>query len=114
MPGKKGAMTTASVDEHPRETSLDLLSKLPTPFRAGGTVTAGNSSGVNDGASALILASGPAARQFGLSPKARGRNPGTTIYDLATRQLAAVEHGLENGSGFRKDAVQADLLVGPK
>ena len=45
-------------DEHPRETTLDALARLPTPFREGGTVTAGNASGVNDGAAALLVASG--------------------------------------------------------
>lgn len=59
-------------DEHPREdTSLESLARLPTPFRAGGTVTAGNSSGVNDGASAIIVASERAVSRFGLRPRAR-------------------------------------------
>jgi acetyl-CoA acyltransferase len=57
VPSKRGEATLVAVDEHPRETSLEALAKLPTPFRAGGTVTAGNSSGVNDGACALLLAS---------------------------------------------------------
>ncbi len=58
-------------DEHPRETSLEALAKLPTPFREGGTVTAGNASGVNDGAAALIIASEAAAARHGLTPIAR-------------------------------------------
>ncbi len=58
-------------DEHPRETSLDALAKLKAPFREGGSVTAGNASGVNDGAAALILASEAAARRHGLTPRAR-------------------------------------------
>ena len=59
-------------DEHPRaDTSLEALAKLPTPFREGGTVTAGNASGVNDGAAALIIASEAAARRHGLTPMAR-------------------------------------------
>jgi acetyl-CoA acyltransferase len=58
-------------DEHPRETSLENLAALPTPFRAGGTVTAGNSSGINDGAAALIVASEKAIEKFGLTPRAR-------------------------------------------
>jgi len=60
-------------DEHPRpETTLEALAKLPTPFRReGGTVTAGNASGVNDGAAALIIASEAAARAQGLTPRAR-------------------------------------------
>jgi acetyl-CoA acyltransferase len=59
-------------DEHPRsDTSLEALARLPTPFRQGGTVTAGNASGVNDGAAALIVASDAAARRYGLTPMAR-------------------------------------------
>ncbi|PHS78228.1 MAG: 3-oxoadipyl-CoA thiolase [Rhodospirillaceae bacterium] len=61
-----------STDEHPRaKTTLEKLASLKTPFRAGGTVTAGNASGLNDGACALIVASGKAAEQHGLIPKAR-------------------------------------------
>ena len=71
LSGKKGAVTRITADEHPRDTSLELLSQLPTPFRAGGTVTAGNSSGVNDGACALILANEQAVQRFALTPKAR-------------------------------------------
>lgn len=62
---------TLDRDEHPRETSLEKLAGLPTPFRAGGTVTAGNASGVNDGAAALIVASAAAVEKFGLTPRAR-------------------------------------------
>jgi acetyl-CoA acyltransferase len=64
--------TVVSVDEHPRpETTLEGLAKLKAPFRTPGTVTAGNASGVNDGAAALILASGAAAKRHGLTPRAR-------------------------------------------
>ena len=52
--GRKGEMTKVDKDEHPRETTLEALAKLKTPFRKDGTVTAGNASGVNDGAAALI------------------------------------------------------------
>jgi acetyl-CoA acyltransferase len=59
-------------DEHPRpETTLEQLAALPTPFRANGTVTAGNASGVNDGACALLVASEAAAHRLGLTPRAR-------------------------------------------
>ncbi len=68
---RKGEPVVVSRDEHPRETSLEALARLGTPFRAGGTVTAGNASGVNDGACALLLASEAAARRFGLTPRAR-------------------------------------------
>ena len=64
--------TVVRTDEHPRpNTTAADLAKLPTPFRANGTVTAGNASGVNDGAAALIIASAKAAAQHGLSPIAR-------------------------------------------
>jgi 3-oxoadipyl-CoA thiolase len=59
-------------DEHPRgDTTLEMLAKLKTPFRSPGTVTAGNASGVNDGAAGLVLASEDAARRHGLTPRAR-------------------------------------------
>ncbi len=69
---RKGEPLTVAVDEHPRaNTTAEMLAKLPTPFRAGGTVTAGNASGVNDGACALLVASESAARTQGLTPRAR-------------------------------------------
>ncbi len=69
--GRKGD-TVVDKDEHPRpETTLEGLAKLRTPFRDPGTVTAGNASGVNDGAAALILASEEAARRHGLTPRGR-------------------------------------------
>jgi acetyl-CoA acyltransferase len=71
LPARKGDPTIVSRDEHPRETSLEALAKLPTPFREGGTITAGNASGVNDGACALLLASADAARRYGLQPRGR-------------------------------------------
>ena len=72
IPGKKGVVTMVSDDEHPRaDTTLEGLAKLPTPFRKGGTVTAGNASGINDGAVAMFIASEQAAAKFGLTPIAR-------------------------------------------
>jgi 3-oxoadipyl-CoA thiolase len=68
---KKGDPVVVSRDEHPRETSLEALAKLKGVVRADGTVTAGNASGVNDGAAALLLASEDTARRFGLTPRAR-------------------------------------------
>jgi len=69
---RKGKALTVTRDEHPRpETTLEQLAALPTPFRANGTVTAGNASGVNDGACALLIASEGAARRLGLTPRAR-------------------------------------------
>jgi len=69
--GRKGD-TVVDRDEHPRgDTTMEMLAKLKTPFRDPGTVTAGNASGVNDGAAALILASEEGARRHGLTPRAR-------------------------------------------
>jgi len=72
LPQRRGDPLVVSEDEHPRpETTLEKLTKLPAPFRSGGTVTAGNASGVNDGACALIVASAVAAGRHGLTPRAR-------------------------------------------
>lgn len=68
---RKGDPLVVGVDEHPRETTAEALAKLRTPFREGGTVTAGNASGVNDGACALLIASSSAADKYGLTPKAK-------------------------------------------
>ncbi len=71
IPQRKGDLKTFDTDEHPRASSLEQLGKLPTPFRAGGTVTAGNASGVNDGAAALVLATADGMKRHGLTPLAR-------------------------------------------
>ncbi|ALN75116.1 3-oxoadipyl-CoA thiolase [Aureimonas sp. AU20] len=71
IPQRKGDPKIVDADEHPRATTIETLAKLPTPFRKGGTVTAGNASGVNDGAAALIVANEDAARRHGLTPIAR-------------------------------------------
>jgi 3-oxoadipyl-CoA thiolase len=68
----RGKPATVTVDEHPRaDTTLEGLAKLKTPFRTPGTVTAGNASGVNDGAAAMLLASEEAVKAHGLKPRAR-------------------------------------------
>jgi 3-oxoadipyl-CoA thiolase len=69
--GRKGEIVKVDKDEHPRETTLEQLAKLKTPFRNPGTVTAGNASGVNDGAAAMIVASEEAMKAHGLTPRAR-------------------------------------------
>ncbi len=72
IPQRRGDPKIVDTDEHPRpDTNLEALAKLRTPFREGGTVTAGNASGVNDGAAALIVASEEAAKKHGLTPRAR-------------------------------------------
>ncbi|WP_425104148.1 3-oxoadipyl-CoA thiolase [Ancylobacter sp.] len=72
IPQRRGDAIIVAKDEHPRAgTTIEALSKLATPFRQGGTVTAGNASGVNDGAAALIVASEAAVTKYGLTPMAR-------------------------------------------
>ncbi|MEC3862404.1 3-oxoadipyl-CoA thiolase [Mesobacterium sp. TK19101] len=71
IPQRKGDPVVVDTDEHPRLTSLDKLAALKAPFRPGGSVTAGNASGVNDGACALIVASADAVEKYGLTPRAR-------------------------------------------
>ncbi len=72
VPGGKGGPVLVDRDEHPRpDTSIEQLAKLKTPFRHNGTVTAGNASGVNDGAAAIIIASEQAVKEHGLTPRAR-------------------------------------------
>ncbi len=72
IPQRKGDPIVVEKDEHPRATTIETLAKLGTPFRKeGGTVTAGNASGVNDGAAALIIASEAAVKKYGLTPIAR-------------------------------------------
>jgi len=72
VPGRKGETRAVDTDEHPRpDTTLEALARLPAGFRKNGTVTAGNASGVNDGAAALLVASGAAAERHGLRPLAR-------------------------------------------
>lgn len=67
---RKGDATVVEKDEHPRSTTLDKLAGLATPFRKDGSVTAGNASGINDGACALLVASEDAVKKLGLTPKA--------------------------------------------
>ncbi len=71
IPQRKGDPLVVDTDEHPRKTSVEALAKLKPIVRADGTVTAGNASGVNDGAAAMIVASEEAAKRFGLTPRAR-------------------------------------------
>jgi 3-oxoadipyl-CoA thiolase len=84
---KKGEPLVVSQDEHPRETSLEALARLKPIVRPGGTVTAGNASGVNDGACALLLANEASAARNGLTPKAR-------IVGMATAGVAPRTMGM--------------------
>ncbi len=81
LPQKKGEPVVVDTDEHPRATTLEALAKLKGVVRPDGSVTAGNASGVNDGACALLLADGETAKQYGLTPKAR-------VVGMATAGLA--------------------------
>jgi acetyl-CoA acetyltransferase family protein len=71
IPQRKGDPLVVDKDEHPRKTSVEALGRLKPIVRADGTVTAGNASGVNDGAAAMIVATEEAAKRFGLTPRAR-------------------------------------------
>lgn len=71
VPRRKQEPLVVNTDEHPRETTIEALAKLPTPFREGGSVTPGNASGVNDGACALLMASSEGVKQFGLKPRGK-------------------------------------------
>ncbi len=71
IPQRKADPIQFDTDEHPRRSTLEKLANLPTPFRDDGSVTAGNASGVNDGAAAIIIASAAAVEKFGLQTKAR-------------------------------------------
>ncbi len=98
IPQKKGDPVIVGKDEHPRAgTTIEALAKLPTPFRKGGTVTAGNASGVNDGAAALIIASEAAVEAVWLHPAGPhcGRSDGWPC---------AAHHGLWPGSVLAKAA----------
>lgn len=71
MISRRGDQTPFTVDEHPRNTTLEKLQQLPTVFKEGGTVTAGNASGINDGAAAVVMTTAGEAQRRGLTPKAR-------------------------------------------
>jgi len=105
VPQRKGPPTMVERDEHPRETSMEALAKLPTPFRKGGTVTAGNASGVNDGAAALIVASEEAARRHGLTPRAR-------VLGMATAGVAPRIMGFGPAPATRKLLARLELSIG--
>jgi acetyl-CoA acyltransferase len=106
IPQRKGKPISVVRDEHPRpETTLEQLAKLSTPFRANGTVTAGNASGVNDGACALVIASEAAARRLGLTPRAR-------VVAAATAGVAPRIMGMGPAPATRKVLSIARLSLG--
>ncbi len=105
LPQKKGEPLLFSVDEHPRpDTTLEALAKLKGIVKPGGTVTAGNASGVNDGACALLLASETAARRHGLTPKAR-------VVAAAAAGVAPRIMGMGPAPATRKVLAKANLSL---
>jgi 3-oxoadipyl-CoA thiolase len=104
VPQKKGDAVVVSQDEHPRETSLEALAKLKGVVRPDGTVTAGNASGVNDGACALLLCSENATRTHGLNPRAR-------VVAMATAGVAPRIMGFGPAPAVRKVLALAGLTL---
>ena len=105
VPGKKGETTSFSVDEHPRpDTTLEALAKLKPIVKPNGTITAGNAPGVNDGASAILLASESAVRKHGLTPKAR-------VVAAAAAGVAPRVMGIGPVPATRKVLAKANLTI---
>jgi acetyl-CoA acyltransferase len=105
LAGIKAETTSFSVDEHPRpDTTLEALAKLKGIVKPGGTVTAGNASGVNDGACALLLASEAAVRKHGLTPKAR-------VIAAAAAGVAPRIMGMGPAPASRKVLAKASLTI---
>jgi 3-oxoadipyl-CoA thiolase len=103
--GKRGAVTEVAQDEHPRpETTLEALAKLPASFRQNGTVTAGNASGVNDGAVAMIVADEAAIKAHGLTPRAR-------VIGMATAGVPPRVMGLGPAPATRKMLERAGVKL---
>jgi 3-oxoadipyl-CoA thiolase len=105
IPAKKGDPVVFKQDEHPRATTLESLAKLKGVVRTEGSVTAGNASGVNDGAAATLIASAEAARRFGLTPRAR-------IVAAATAGVAPRIMGFGPAPATRKVLAKAGLKIG--
>ena len=104
IPRKKGDALLITADEHPRETTLETLAKLKGVVKPDGSVTAGNASGVNDGAVALLLASAHAATQYGLKPRAR-------IVGMATAGVEPRIMGIGPAPATQKVLRQTGLLL---
>jgi len=105
IPSKKGDAVLVDRDEHPRDTSLEALAKLKPVVRPDGTVTAGNASGVNDGAAALLLASEAAAARHGLTPIAR-------VHAMATAGVAPRIMGIGPAPSTKKLLAKTGLSIG--
>ncbi|HEY0877069.1 MAG TPA: 3-oxoadipyl-CoA thiolase [Zeimonas sp.] len=105
IPQRKGDPVIVERDEHPRETTLEVLAKLKPIVRPDGTITAGNASGVNDGAAALILATEAAARRYGLQPRAR-------FVAMATAGVAPRVMGIGPAPAVRKLLARTGHSIG--
>ncbi|MEX3937378.1 3-oxoadipyl-CoA thiolase [Paraburkholderia phymatum] len=104
IPQKKGEPVRVTLDEHPRETSLEVLGKLKGVVRPDGSVTAGNASGVNDGACALLLANQAAADQYGLRRRAR-------VLGMATAGVEPRIMGIGPAPATQKLLTQLDMTL---
>jgi len=104
IPQKKGDPVTVLHDEHPRATSMEALAKLKGIVRPDGTVTAGNASGVNDGACAVLLADEESAKRYGLTPRAR-------IVGMATAGVAPRVMGIGPVPAVQKLLMQTGITL---
>ncbi|ODS92511.1 MAG: 3-oxoadipyl-CoA thiolase [Burkholderiales bacterium 66-5] len=104
IPQKKGDPVVVDTDEHPRATSMEALARLKGVVRPDGTVTAGNASGVNDGACALLLANEEAAKRYGLTPRAR-------VVGMATAGVAPRIMGFGPAPATRKVLALTGLTI---
>ncbi len=106
VPSRKGVPTVVDKDEHPRpDTTMEALAALKPVVRANGTITAGNASGINDGAAAILLASADTAKRYGLTPKAR-------VIATAVAGVAPRIMGIGPVPATRKVLAQAGLTIG--
>jgi len=104
IPQRKGDPLVVSRDEHPRETSIEALAKLKGIVRPDGSVTAGNASGVNDGAAALLLANEANAKRFGLTPRAR-------VLGIATAGVAPRVMGIGPAPATQKLLARLSMTI---
>lgn len=111
IPQRKGDDVIVDTDEHPRSgTTIEKLEKLPTPFRENGCVTAGNASGINDGACTLLLASDEGIKKYSLSPKARVVGMATTGVEPRMMGIGPVSASLKVLQQAQLELAQMDII----